>query len=317
MKNIMKKNKSEDILKIFKIYFQVPQLMNVDNNYKDNRDALMKEYNFCIDNDNYKKSQLGCIEKKYTHITNLITSLMNYGDCRELALILEFYYCMREWFKYLLYLKDFEKNENKIIKLIKNQKRLFSVDIYFDAYKDRKDRFSTVKDFIKLTNQKSNLTYNKKKYMLYENHNFVIKLRKKENRYTYKCSDIMYNKYDFKLNNTYYVGDYIVNNKKPKLKYPFFEFGKNDFNDSVNVLAKIRQTMFKNFTYVDNLTDKFLYLSNDFNISENFYDINKFVEEREKYYYLLRKKHYNTKMFKVEHYSENSKHLQYFLLEDL
>ena len=263
MKKLMRKYKSEDIIKILKIYFQVPQLMHAYNNYKYNRDALMREYNFCIKNYDYNKPQKGCIKRNYNQITNLMTSLMNYGDCRELALVLEFYYCIKEWLKYMSYLKDFKKNELKIIKLIKNQKRLFNVDIYFDAYnKNDSNIFGTVKDFSKIINEKGDLTYNKKSYKLYENHNFVIKMKKKRDKYIYKCSDIMYNKYDYKLLNTYYVGDYLIDDKKPKLNYPFFEFGKNDFNESVNVIGKISRSMFKDFTYTENLTNKFLYLSN-------------------------------------------------------
>jgi len=318
MKKLMIKYKNEDIIKVFKIYFQVPQLMHAYNNYKDNRDALMREYNFCINNYDYKKSQLGCIKRQYDQITNLMTSLMNYGDCRELALVLEFYYCVKEWLKYMSYVKDFKKNENKIIKLIKNQKRVFDIDIYFDAYnKNEKNIFATVKDFSRITNEKGDLTYNNRNYVLYENHNFVIKMNKKGETYRYKCSDIMYNKYDLKLINTYYVGDYIINDKKPKLNYPFFEFGENDLNNNVSVIGKISRPMSKDFTYTKNLANKFLYLSNEFNISNNFYEINKFVEEREKYYNQLRKKHYGGKIFNVEHYKENSKYLKYFLLEDL
>jgi hypothetical protein len=75
--------------------------------------------------------------------------------------------------------------------------------------------------------------------------------------------------------------------------------------------------MFKDFTYIKNLENKLLYLSNNFEIPKNFYDINKFVKEREEYYNKLRKKHYGGKIFNVEHYKENSKNLKYFLLEDL
>jgi hypothetical protein len=318
MKTIMKKYKNEDIIKVFKIYFQVPQLMHAYNNYKDNRDALMREYNFCIKNYDYKKSQYGCIKRDFDQITNLTTSLMNYGDCRELALILEFYYCLKEWLKYMSYLKDFKKNENKIIKLIKNQKRLINMDIYFDAYnKNNKNIFATVKDFDILTNEKGDLSYNNKNYVLYENHNFVIKMRKNNKKYSYKFKDIMYNKYDLKLINTYFVGDYLINDKKPKIEYPFIELGKNDFNKLVSVIGKMSRNMFKDFTYTNDLDNKFLYLSNDFEIPKNFYDIDIFVKLREEYYNKLRKKHYSGKVFNVEHYTGNSKYLKYFLLEDL
>jgi hypothetical protein len=317
MKKIIKIYKNEDILKIFKIYFQVPQLMHSFNNYKDNRDALMREYNFCISNDNYKKTQNNCIKRNYKQVSNLITGLINYGDCRELALTLEFYYCIKEWIKYMSYLKDLKKNENKIIKLIKNQKRIINMNIYFNACYADANNFASVKDFKIITNEKGDITYNNKNYMLYENHNFVIKMKKKKNSYSYKCSDIMYNKYDVKLLNTYFIGDYLINDKKPNIKFPYVEFGTNDYNNLVSVVGKIVKVMFKNFTYINNLDDKLLYLSNNFNISKNFYDINQFVKEREDYYNKLRKKYYNGKIFNVEHYTKNSKYLKYFLLEDL
>jgi hypothetical protein len=315
MKKIMKKYKNEDMLKVFKIYFQVPQLMHAYNNYKLNRDALMLEYNYCIDNYSYKKSQKNCIKRHYKQITNLMTSLMNYGDCRELALTLELYYCMKEWLKYLSYLKDFTKNENKIIKLIKNQKRIINMDIYFNAYNSNyNDEFKTVKDFKIMSNEKGDLSYNGKNYKLYENHNFVIKIKKNN---SIKCSDIMYNKYDLSLKDTFFIGDYIIDEKIPVIKYPFIEFGKNDFNDKVTVIGKISRTMFQDFNYYEELQNKFLYLSNNFSITENFYKIDKFIILREKFYDKLRIKYFDEKPISVNHYEENSKNLKYFLLNDI
>jgi hypothetical protein len=306
----------EDILKIFKIYFQVPQLMHTYNNYKNNRDALLLQNNFCVNNYKYKKPQTNCTKMDYNHVTNLMTSLINYGDCRELALTLEFYNCLKEWLKYKKYMKDFIKNKNKIIKLIKNQKRLIDINIYFNAYPKKYVDFTKITDFVGMREDKVDFVYKNEKYAYYENHNFVLKMKYKDNKYTYKCNDIMYNKYDKSLVNTKFVGDYIVDGKRPNIIFPYVEFGPNDYKKEILVLGEIEKSLFKNQSYFPNLENKILYLSKPFKIPKNFYKINDFIISREKYYDNLRKKYYgNTN--NVEHYKEDSKYLKYFLIEDL
>ena len=328
LKIIVDKFKNEDIIKIFKLYFQVPQLMHPYNNYKIYRESLYLKYNFCINNKFYNKKN--CIKKENIHVTNLITALFNYGDCREMALILEFYYCYKEWNKYLKYLKNFKENKEKIIKLIKNQKRIIDVDIYFSAYNPKYNinTFTNIFDYIPITdtiNEKINAKiyiFDNIKYTKYENHNFIVKIKFDINLqiYTYKCYDIMYNKYDLKLINTYFFGDYIINKKKPIIKYDsnniILDFGSNNFNNDINVIATINKSYFIDYTYNYNLKGKIFFLSLPYSIPNNFYNINEFIINRENKFYFLKKKYFN-KYNKVEQYNYNSKNLKYFLLENL
>lgn len=318
MKKIIKIYHSEDIIKIFKVYFQVPQIMHPTYSYPINRNVLLKEYNICVNSDNYKKNKPGCIEKDFYKETNLMVSLMLYSDCREMALILEFYHCMKEWLKYVSYLKNFKKNESKIVKLIINQKRIISMDVYFDAINiNEYNELITTPKFVKVKKRESQLTYNNNYYKMYENHVCVIKMKKKDNYYKFKINDVMYNKYDLKLLNTKFIGEYIMDNKKIKINYPYLDFGKNDFDNSVSVISKIKKLMFINFTYIDNLSNKFLFLSQKFDIPENFYDVDKFIKNREIYYHMLKNKYLIKKSYMIEHYNGNSEYLKYFLLSDL
>jgi hypothetical protein len=324
MKQIIEKYKGQDMLKIFKIYFQVPQLMHPYKNYNNNRSVLYLQNNICVDSYLLKNPQKECNEKINDSITNLITSLVNYGDCRELSLILEFYKCMCEWDKYLIYIKDLNKNKNKIIKLIKNQYRSISVDVMFNAY--TKDKLNSINEYI-LYNNDDTISYDfmldNTKYKIYENHNFVLKMKYKNNEYNYKLIDIMYiKKYDEKLNNTYFNSDYVVNNKKIKINYPIIDFGMNDYNKKIHVIAKIVDSYFVNQIYKPNLINKLLYLSQVFNISMNLYDVDEFVKKREEKFYYLRKKYLN-KAYRIDQFNKNNidnkydKKLKYFLLDDI
>jgi hypothetical protein len=299
MINIIKKYKNEDIIKVFKIYFQSSQLMHYNKLARINREAINKKYNY----------------NKENNMTNIMLGLINYGDCREMSLILEFYYCLKEWLKYISYVKDFTNNEYKIIKLIKNQNRIISVDIYFNAY--NKNNFRYIKNYILLNNKKGDIEYNNINYNILENHYFVLKFKK----YKYICKDIMYNKYNTKLIGSDYEERYIISDKKIKINKPIIDFGKNYLNKNINVIGIVKNSMFNIITYINNIeliNHKFLFIFKNYNLPNNFYDINSFIESREKYFYILRKK-YLKKDVIVTHYNGNtkSKNIKYFLLSDL
>jgi len=300
--NIMNKiieSNPHNILKVLKVYFQVPQLMHPNKHYYYNRLALMKSYGI-YDYNNMK--------------TNLITSLINYGDCRELALILNFYYCIKEWDEYLELLKVFDIM--KITKLIKNQKRIIDVDIYFSCYFEKFKSVDECLPFPKNINKY--LPYNDKKYSYYENHNFVIQIKYTNNKFKIKTHDIMYNKYDFIIKNKLFIGDYIVNNKKIKLDDDIIVLGTNDFNKNINVIGKLNTVMCNSiFFNKDNNSqnNKLLFLSKELVLPHNFYDIDNFVKAREHKFDYLRLKYF-LKNKKVLHYNGSSA-LSYFLLDDL
>jgi hypothetical protein len=128
----------------------------------------------------------------------------------------------------------------------------------------------------------------------------------------------MYNKYDLVLTNNKnkFYGEYIVDNKKIIINNFFIELGHNDYYQNLNVICKIKEPFFINFRYENKLKNKLFYLSNIFNIPDNFYNINKFVIDREKVYYELRKKYYNKKI-NINRYTKINTNNSYFLLNDL
>lgn len=310
MNKLIENNQNEDMIKIFKIYFQVPQLMHPNRHFWLNKESLFKSYNICVKNNNNNN----CKPRTDNYNSNLITSLVTYGDCRDLALLLEFYLCYIEWNKYLNLLKNFEFK--KIIKLIRNQYRIINVDVYMNGYYNKK------LDMMQLINNNINnntILYKNNKYIFYENHNFIINTKYHKKKLKFKSHDIMYNKYDLVLTenkNKKFYGEYIINNKKLTINDLFIDLKQNDYNENLNVICKIKEPFFINFRYENKLKNKFLYLSNNFTIPDNFYNINEFIITREKKYYELRKKYYN-KNIKVYKYTKTSTYNSYFLLNDL
>ena len=124
------------------------------------------------------------------------------------------------------------------------------------------------------------------------------------------------------MNNTYFNSDYVVNNKKIKINYPIIDFGMNDYNKKIHVIAKILDSYFVNQIYKPNLINKLLYLSQEFNISMNLYDVDEFVKKREEKFYYLRKKYLN-KAYRIDQFNKDNidnkydKKLKYFLLDDI
>ena len=114
-----------------------------------------------------------------------------------------------------------------------------------------------------------------------------------------------------------YRGNYIVDNKKIIINNGILELGRNDFNLKLNTICKMKTQFFNKIRYEKNLKNKLLFLSDDFIIPNNFYDINNFIITRENILYKLRQKYFN-KNIKVEHYDNKpSNKIKYFLLEDI
>jgi hypothetical protein len=323
MDKIIKINDKEDMIKVFKIYFQIPQLMHANKHYYMNKEGLFKDYNFC----SFINNAPNCKIRYGNYNSNLITSLLTYGDCRDSSFLLEFYLCYIEWTVYLDLIKNFSFNLNKIINLIRSQNRIVNLDVYMDGiYPKFKNKIKPIKEFKylpQLTQDPKNYIfvqlYQNKKYFYYENHNFVIKTKFKNNKLLFKAVDLMYNKYDLNFVKDYlglFRGDYIVDNKNLIIDNNFIELGKNDFNPKLNIICKLDRPFNSNFRYEDNLKNKLIYLSNEFKIPNNFYNINKFIIDRENLFYKLRKKYFMKDII-VKRYNNNTQNISYFLMEDL
>ncbi len=310
MNKLIINNQNEDMIKIFKIYFQIPQLMHKNRHFWMNKESLFESYNICVENNN----NIECKPRTDNYNSNLITSLLTYGDCRDLALLLEFYLCCIEWNTYLKLLKNFESE--KIIKLIHNQSRIINVDVYMNGYYNNKLDLMLPINKNKISN--TNLLYKNNNYIFYENHNFIVTTKYRNNKIKFITRDIMYNKYDLVLTNNKkkFYGEYIVDNKKIIINNYFLELGQNDYYQNLNVICKIKEPFYINFRYENKLKNKLFYLSNIFNIPNNFYNINKFIIDREKIYYKLRKKYYNKKI-NINRYTKINTENSYFLLNDL
>ena len=326
MLKLIKNNKNCDMIKIFKIYFQTPQLMHENKHFWINKETLIADHNICID---YRINNKNCKDRKNKYNSNIILSLLTYGDCRDNALLLEFYCCLIEWNEYIELIKNFNQNQNKIINLIRNQNRIVNVDVYFNGYYTNYNEKTKPISEYKINNNLDNLDksikdniyiYKKQVYFYYENHVFVVKTNFHNNKCTFKAIDIMYNKYDLTFLNDYigqYRGDYIVDNKKIIINNVILELGRNDFNLKLNTICKMKTQFFNKIRYEKNLKNKLLFLSDDFIIPNNFYDINNFIITRESILYKLRQKYFN-KNIKVEHYDNKpSNKIKYFLLEDI
>jgi hypothetical protein len=288
-----------------------------------NKEGLFKDYNFC----SFINNAPNCKIRYGNYNSNLITSLLTYGDCRDSSFLLEFYLCYIEWTVYLDLIKNFSFNLNKIINLIRSQNRIVNLDVYMDGiYPKFKNKIKPIKEFKylpQLTQDPKNYIfvqlYQNKKYFYYENHNFVIKTKFKNNKLLFKAVDLMYNKYDLNFVKDYlglFRGDYIVDNKNLIIDNNFIELGKNDFNPKLNIICKLDRPFNSNFRYEDNLKNKLIYLSNEFKIPNNFYNINKFIIDRENLFYKLRKKYFMKDII-VKRYNNNTQNISYFLMEDL
>jgi hypothetical protein len=117
---------------LLRTYFQIPQLMHPDRYFWYNYLSVLLNENICVDFKNkYHNYNIDCKKRDNNFISNLTTTLIYYGDCREAALILIIYKSILEWEKFidLLNNKDFKLIDELII----NQTRLISTNIYINS----------------------------------------------------------------------------------------------------------------------------------------------------------------------------------------
>lgn len=306
-----------NMINIFRLYFQTSQLLHKKSIYYINRQTLYNKFKI----HNFKSKSL---------ISNLITSLIYFGDCRAHGLILEFYLCIIEFDNFIDLLKNYNKNKNKIIDLIKNPNRLISVNIFGNGL-FKKEKWYLEFLFKKLNNNNKiiknhkQLNYKNKIYLFFENHNFVIHFKYNKDGYNFKLKDIMYTELDLKLqpsleNDSSFIGDYIINNKNVKYikKYNLLLLGKNDFCNDVNMIGKITKLLFKKQKkYNLNLNNKLLYLGHKITLNKNFFNLDEFIIERENEMYKLRIKYMKSNQ-KINKFSnKQSNNLEYFLIKNI
>lgn len=332
----LKQKFSKDFIKAFTIYFQSYQMFHFNKFFYMNHQSLVGEKNICVKGI-YNKD---CKPRENEYFTNISTSVQNYGDCREINIIYNLYHLFDEMKEFI---KAFEKNDfNKMENLIMNQIRLFSLGTMFDGRLTQP--FNNIKyyyeyDYNKLKKndiltKKEKMSLNiidGKRFFRLENHNVNISFNFNNNNYTMKMKDLLYNKYNvnFNMNNKFdalYLSDYILDGinvflKKEKTKSGryYLDLGSNYFNNMVDQVALFEYNLFKNTRIEENInSDMLYYLSEPFYFSNNIFNINKFIIEREGNMFNLRKKYFN-KNNKIYRYKKEANDLlvKYFLMEDI
>ena len=331
LREIYGDNKMESL---FRAYFQMPQLMHPTKFFWYDHQALLLKENICVD---YKKKKINyninCKERDDSYISNLTTILMNYGDCRESSLILGVYKHIIEWqlFIDLLNKKKFNEIENLII----NQRRLISTDIYLNSNLVYIDYVNYPKYYfnLKVLNKNSKIDkqtkikmINNKIFYQAENHEFNIMMELKNGNYILKCNDLMYSHdmFRYDMNDKYdrlYSGDYLIDGIKIKYDVEYYNLGKNVFNKKIFQYGVPIIPMFKRNIYYFkdyNLKGKYIFISKNIELSKNFYDIDKYIVEREMNAYNNRIKYFfiNNKISRYIQYKE-ARQTAYFLLEDI
>lgn len=313
LKNLIK---NKDLTNRLQIYFQTYQQFHGNKLFWYNHQGNFYKNGIEIDFTYAKDFKYPRESANYT--SNIITSLFYMGDCREHAFI---YALIKEienleLFNKYLHSGDFEKVEE----IITNNYRIFNLNIYYNSHYTKDPNYFKYLPNYKpiiigddLNNfEKENLKFDK--FILAENHNNVGIILNDNSIHFY---DIMYNDNYKKLNKEYLAeytfNDRIISNFKDNLVkvksggvYPDIEI--------VIELLPIFYDIMVNKTPITGL----VYLGNDVKLPKNFYDINKFVVQRENEFYKIRKSIFN-KNIKVNHFNKNppSKFTEYLLIEDL
>lgn len=313
LKNIMK---NKDYINRLQLYFQTYQQFHGNKIFWYNHQGNFYKNGIEIDY-TYAK------DFKYTrdsaeYISNIITSLFFMGDCREHAFI---YALIKEidnleLFHKYLYSNDFDKVEELII----NNYRIFNFNIYYNSHYEKDPNYykylptyQPIKDKDELNIfEKENLKFNK--FIFAENHNNIGLIRNEKDIHFF---DIMYNNNYKKLNKEYlaeYVfDDRVIKNFKNNIAtvkscgvYPDIEIVMELIPPLYNII--INKVPIKGLVYLNNIIK----------IPKNFYDIDKFIVQREKEFYELRKKIFN-KNIMVKRFNKipPSKFTEYLLIEDL
>jgi hypothetical protein len=328
--NKLRKIHGDKIESVFRAYFQMPQLMHPTKFFWHNHQALLLKENICVD---YKNYNINCKKRDEYFISNLTTALLYYGDCREASLILGFYNAILEWEKFIDLLN--EKKFNEIEKLIINQNRLISTNIYINSDIVYINYVNSPKYYFNLkvldTNKPLNKNYTSKiiydnLYYKAENHEFNVKIKLINDNYILTGADLMYSndmlRYD--INNKYdnlYLGAYLINGTNIEYDGKYYNLGKNVFNKEILQYGEPQIPLFKRNIYYykkTNLKGKYMFLSKNIELPKDFYNVNKYIllREIESYhnrikYYSNKNRLYRYKQYKIEKYTS------YFLLEDI
>jgi len=310
-----------------KCYFQIFQMFHMNKLFWYNHQSIIIKNNICIDHKKYKHN---CKSRQDKYISNISVALQNYGDCREINFIMNLYLLIDEFDIFMKYFN--QNNFNKIKKIILNQKRLFSVKTYIDGHLEKifpdKNYFIynnnkiTSKSILNNYEKKHCTIINNKRVIKLENHNLIFKFTINDNSYKIIIEDLLYDNSNlmFDQNNIYdslFCSDYILNGQEIKFYKKYLDFGYNIFNKKVVQYAKFDKMFFLKSYLHKNPKNKLIYLSKPFTFHNKFFNINKFILNREVRIYHNRKKYFyiDKKVFRYKKNINNRK-LKYFLLED-
>lgn len=297
--------KNESNLNKINLMLQTPIINRNFSRYYTIREGIILDNNINI----YGTKNLK--ERDEDIISNLITSLYYYGDCREHSLIYLLILTIKEYDKFIELF-----NNNKITdikKLILNQNRIIDINMYLNSHyeynQEYKKYFNSYKE---LKNNDELNNYEKKNYEIFDNNKYIyienhsLVLEDNNNKFTLK--DIMYKKKDIELNETY-KPDYVLNNSTFKKKNNYYQINeKNIYNNDINQIFTLNKSIFKqNINFTDENLEKLTFLNNKFNENILIFDnINDYILKREL--------HFNKILNKVfKKYIKNNKKINNFL----
>lgn len=304
----------EELIKVLQIYFQLYQQFHANKLFWYNHQGLFNKNGIEID---YKNNDYTYSREKANYISNIITSLFYMGDCRENSFI---YSLIKEIENLDNFTKLINKsNYNEVEKIIKNNYRIFNINIYYNSHFEKsKDYGKYLPTFKEIKNTDNLNSFEKKmlkydKYIYVENHNNngIILDNNKIHFY-----DLMYNDNYKKLNNEY-TAEYVFDNRILNVNDLMIETKSCGIKPNIKIIVEIIEPFYdviKNKQEITNL----VYLGKKIEIPKIFYNINKYVIEREKEFYEIRKSIFN-KNIKVNRFDvkKESKFTEYLLLEDL
>lgn len=298
LKKLMQVYKN-DIYNVLTIYYQVPQLMYPLKVFWENHQTLLADNNICV---SFKKHN--CVSRNVKKISNLSTSIIHYGDCRELNMILGLLLTIKELHKFKKYWKLDQLD--MMGQLLMNQIRIVNVDMYMNC-KKIKSNIDGYKyydlDYVATSD-----------YSLVENHNFITKMKYNNQSYNMISRDIMYNDYmlRFDTDNKYdklFLGYYLLDKQVISYDKEQIYFGTSIFNEDIHQYGKLKISLMRNYYFNDkNLSNEYLFLNKHLVIPSNFYDINKYVVERENLAYLRRKKYFKHTKKLIEYSKDDNNH---------
>lgn len=314
LKNLMK-NK-EDLIKRLQIYFQTYQQFHGNKLFWYNHQGLFYENGIEIDYTFAKDFKYPRSEANYT--SNLITSLIYMGDCREHSLI---YALIKE----IDNLDNFNKainnnNFEKVEEIIKNNYRIFNMNIYYNSHYSKDPDYFKYLPTYEVINDGDDLNFYEKKnlkfdkFIFAENHNNIGLIIDNSSIHFF---DIMYNN-NYKKLNKEYLAEYTFDDRiVTNIKNGYTTIKSEGVYPDIEIIVEFLPHIYNIIINKEIITD-LVYLNNKIKLPKNFYDTDKFVIQREKEFYKLRlntfKKNIRVNRFKK---SPPNKFTEYLLLEDL